>query len=312
MTACLLHYFVIRLSANDEVNGGVALFVNAELVVLAGQDRVYCDADEGCYCEAGEGYDADLDAADGVVYADREDEDKCCDDNVAAVGEVNLVLNDVADADCGDHTVEDEGYAADGCGGHCGDEGCKLRAEGEHYCKACCDADHAGVIDLAECENAGVFTVGGVCRCAEESCQGGCKTVAEEGAVQAGVSNIVLADGGGYGAYVADVLDHGCKRQRNDGEYCAQEHAGVNIHVEEVEYGPVPIDGKAKHISRCDGLNDFCTGCRVKDHGDDIRAEDAEEDGDDLGHALAPDVEADNDDYCGNGDEPVCVAVADR
>lgn len=78
MTACLLHYFVIRLSANDEVNGGVALLVNAELVVLAGQDRVYCDADEGCYREAGEGYDADLDAADGVVDADREDEDKSC------------------------------------------------------------------------------------------------------------------------------------------------------------------------------------------------------------------------------------------
>ena len=36
-----------------------------------------------------------------------------------AVGEVNLVLNNVADADCGDHTVEDEGDAADGRGGHC-------------------------------------------------------------------------------------------------------------------------------------------------------------------------------------------------
>ena len=90
---------IFRLSY-DEVDGGVALLVNAELVVLAGEYRVYDNADEGCDREAGEGYDADLDAADRVVDADCKNKDERCDDDVAAVGEVDLILNDVAYADC--------------------------------------------------------------------------------------------------------------------------------------------------------------------------------------------------------------------
>ena len=179
MTSCFVDFCF--LLANDEVDGGVALLVNAELVVLAGQDRVYCDADEGCDRETGEGYDADLDAADGVVDADREDEDERCNDDIAAVGEVDLVLNDVADTDCGDHTVEDQGDAADGRGGHCCYEGRELRAEGEDYRKACRDADNAGIVDLAESEDAGVLAVGSVCGCAEECRESGRKAVAEEG-----------------------------------------------------------------------------------------------------------------------------------
>ena len=42
----------------------------------------------------------------------------------------DLVLNDIADADRRDHTVEDERYAADGSRGHCSDERGKFRAAG--------------------------------------------------------------------------------------------------------------------------------------------------------------------------------------
>ncbi len=60
------------------------------------------------------------------------------------LGEVDAVLNDVAHADGGDHTVEDHGHAADGGGGHCGDEGCELRAEAEDYREERREADDAG------------------------------------------------------------------------------------------------------------------------------------------------------------------------
>ena len=187
--------FLMLFISDTEVNRGCTLVLLLEDIVLAGQDGIDCNADDGCYCETGQGDNADLDAADGVVDADCKYEDEGCYDDIAAVGEVDLILNDIADTDCGDHTVEDEGYAADGCGGHCGDEGCKLRAEGEEYRKNCGYADYTGVINSGQSQNAGVLAVGGVCRCAEEGCKGGCKTVTEEGAVEAGVCHVVFPAG---------------------------------------------------------------------------------------------------------------------
>ena len=49
-----------------------------------------------------------------VSYTHLEHEDERGDDDVAGVGEVDLVLDDVAHADGGDHAVEHEGHAADG------------------------------------------------------------------------------------------------------------------------------------------------------------------------------------------------------
>ena len=181
--------------SDAEVDGCCTLVLLLEDIVLAGQNCVHDDTYDGGYCEAGQGDNADLDAADRVVDADREDEDEGRYDDIAAVGEVNPILNDIANADCGDHTVEDEGYAADGCGGHCSDECCKLRAEGEDYCKDRCDADYTGVINSGQSQNAGVLAVGGVCRCAEEGCKGGCKTVTEEGAVKSGICHVVFPAG---------------------------------------------------------------------------------------------------------------------
>ena len=129
--------------------------------------------------------------------------------------------------------------------------------------------------------------------------------------MQSGVSNKVLADGGGYRANIADVLDHGRQGQRNDGEQCAQEHAGVNIHAEEVEHAVFPYDGQADPLGGCDLFRDSYAGGGINDHGDDVRADNSEEDGDDLGHALAPNVEADNDNDRSYRYEPVCIAVVD-
>ena len=129
--------------------------------------------------------------------------------------------------------------------------------------------------------------------------------------MQSGVSNIVLTDGGGYRTDIADMLDHGRQGQRHDGEYCAQEHAGVNIHIEQVEYAVFPHDGQADNLGLRDLFRNSSAGGGVYEHGDEVGAEHAEEDGDDLGHALAPDVEADDDDDGRCGYDPVFVAVVD-
>ena len=91
------------------------------------------------------------------------------------------------------------------------------------------DADDARVVDLAEGENAGVFAVGGVGGRAEEGCEGGCQTVAHQGAVQARVLDVVAVAGGGDGGDVADVLDHGGKAQGDDGDGGGQQHVAVEV-----------------------------------------------------------------------------------
>ena len=84
-----------------------------EREVLAGKDGVEDDAHERADGEAGE---RDLERADGERDraglrerdAERQDEDERRDEHVAALAQVDLALNEVADADRGDHSVEDE------------------------------------------------------------------------------------------------------------------------------------------------------------------------------------------------------------
>ena len=72
------------------------------------------------------------------------------------------------------------------------------------------------------------------------------------------------------------------------------------------------MDGDADPCGVSNGGGDRLALCGVNYQCEDIGAEDAEEDGDDLGHALAPYIEA--DDYCNgdNGNEPVAAAVVYR
>lgn len=151
-----------------EVYGCGAFVLLLELVILAGQDGVERNTYKGRYSQTGQRYDADVDASDGVVDADCEHKNQRRDNNIAAVREIDLVLNHIAHADRRDHTVQDKGHTADGRGRHCGYESGKLWAEGEDYSKDCRDADYAGVIDLAQRKNAGILAVGCVRGSAEQ------------------------------------------------------------------------------------------------------------------------------------------------
>ena len=75
---------------------------------------------------------AKADAAHGVE-AQGADQNDGGDDQVAGVGEVDLILNDIAHADGGDHAVQHKADAADDAGGDRVDDGLKLRAEAQNH-----------------------------------------------------------------------------------------------------------------------------------------------------------------------------------
>lgn len=144
---------------------------------------------------------------------------------VAGLSEVNLVFNHVAHTYRGDHTVEHHGYAADGSRRHYADESRKLGAEAEHYGKHCRYADYEGVINLAECKHAGVFAVSGVGRGAEQGGEGGCRPSPSRVRMRPGSGYEVAFAGGGYGANVADMLNHGGEGKGRYGEDRGHEQA---------------------------------------------------------------------------------------
>ena len=82
------------LCPGTEVHGGIALGVDTELVILAGQDGVHEDAHQSCHGQAGhtDGHGADRDN-DGAVVADThsQTQDHGGDEDVAALGEINLI-----------------------------------------------------------------------------------------------------------------------------------------------------------------------------------------------------------------------------
>ena len=129
--------------------------------------------------------------------------------------------------------------------------------------------------------------------------------------MEAGVDHEVLAAGGGDGADIADVLDHGGKGQGHDRQHGGPEDAAVDRAGEEVEHAVFPEDRQAEPLGTADGSGDGGALRGINDECEDVRAEHAEQDRDDLGHALAPHVEADDDQDRDDGDEPVGTAVGD-
>ena len=113
--------------------------------------------------------------------------------------------------------------------------------------------------------------------------------------MQTGVLDEVPAGGGGDGGDVADVLHHG-----GDGDGCHDQDRG------HVELGDDELlqthEVGAGHLGEV-----HLTG----DQRHDVRAYHAQQDGDDLDHALAPDVGGDDDEDGRDGDPPVAGAVID-
>ena len=278
-----------------------------ELIIVAGQDGVQQDADDGGDGQTGQvdGHTADHEGqAAHRVESQRGHQNDGCHDQVAAVGEVHTVLDHIADTDGGDHAVKHEADTADDAGGDGVDDGLKLGAEAQDDGQHCGDADDQRVVDAAQGQNAGVLAVGGVGRAAQQTGHGGGKAVTHQGAVQAGVVDIVVANGGTDGSDVADMLHHGRQRDGQDGEEGADE---LRAAVDGEQAHGALMQRDAEPIGGGNGLEVHRTG----HEGHRVGHQNADQDGQDLDHALAPDV-ADNDRAQRHkGQQPVGLAVGD-
>ena len=110
--------------------------------VFARKDGVEQDAGDGTDGQRGE-RDGDGTEVEGqaVGHAEGADEDDSGDDQVAALGEVDVRLDHVPETGRGDHTVEDEGDTTDGRGRDGVDDGREFRAEGQDRREAGRDAE---------------------------------------------------------------------------------------------------------------------------------------------------------------------------
>ena len=126
--------------------------------------------------------------------------------------------------------------------------------------------------------------------------------------MQAGVGYVVAFAGGGYGANVADMLNHGGEGKGSYGEDGGHEQAGVKVRLgEQTYYGILHLEGQAYPGGLLNGgeVNFAADGSHNVGH------KEAEQYGDYLYHALAPNV-ADYYDRDGKQRyEPVGIAVID-
>ena len=129
--------------------------------------------------------------------------------------------------------------------------------------------------------------------------------------MQARLHQEVLVDGGGDGADIADVLHHSGDGQGDDGDAGGDEHPGVNAVGEKTEDGGVLVYGDANPVGGSHSLGNSGAGGGINDHGDQVGDYNADEDGDDLDHALAPHIANDNHNDGDDGHQPVGAAVVD-
>ena len=301
-------YFIVGRS-DLQVAAGSSLGAvgSVKLVVVAGQDGVEQNAGNGSDGQTGQ---VDVNACDGKadaahrVEAQGAHQNDSGHDQVAAVGKVHMVFHHVAHTDGGDHAVQHKADAADNAGGDGVDDGLKLGAEAQDDGQHSGNADDQRVVDLAQGQHAGVLAVGGVGRAAQQAGHGGGQTVAQQGAVQAGVIDIVVADGGADGGDIAHMLHHGSQCDGDDGEQSADE---LRAAVDGEQTHGLLVQGDAEPGRVGDLLEVHGTG----DQSHRVGHQHTDQDGQDLDHALTPDV-ADNDHAQRHkGQQPVGLAVGD-
>ena len=288
--------------------------VGTELVILAGEDGIHQDTHQSGHGQTGEadgdGAQRDLNGT-GVADTHSQTHDHGGNQDIAALREVYLVFYHVPDTHSGDHAVEHQADTAHGGGRHGDNESGELGAEGQDNGEHGSHTDHLGIINLAQGQHAGVFTVGGVGGSAEEGGQGGGQTVAYQSPVEAGILNKVLADGGRNGADVAYMLHHGSQRDGHDGHDGGHQQTMVQVGTEDREGGLMPHNGKTYPVCLAHQGNQVLPGGRIHNHGEDIGADHTQQDGNDLHHALAPDIAGHHDQDGNQSHPPVVGAVGD-
>ena len=125
--------------------------------------------------------------------------------------------------------------------------------------------------------------------------------------MQTGVGNVVALAGGANSRDIADMLDHGRKGQRHDGDDGRRGKTAIELRSKERKHGVVPHDGQTNP-----GSGGNARKINFAEHGGNgVAHHNAQQNRHDLNHATAPDVADDDHGHSDNGNKPIGLAVGD-
>ena len=209
---------------------------------------------------------------------------------------IYLTFNQYADTAGSDYAEQQDADTAHNRNGDAVDQLAELTAEGKNNRHDSSAADNPGAVNLGNCHNADVFTIGGVRSCAGKAADNVGKAVGEQGTGQARILNqVAVYNVAGY-YEMADMFS-----QNN--ECCrSNDHNSVDIENRSVEMRylePWGIDYRLE----VDDTHDSCKN---------ITADNAEENRDDAHEAAEGNGadDADSQREHGNGDAGGVDAVA--
>lgn len=202
---------------------------------------------------------------------------------------IYLTFNQYADAAGSDYAEQQDADAAHNRNGDTVNQLAELAAEGKNNRHDSSAADNPGAVNLGNCHNADVFTIGSVRSCASKAADNVGKAVGEQGSGQARILNQVAVNNVAGYYEMADMLSQNneCGRSNN--------HNSVDIENRSVEMRYLE-PGSVDYRLEVDDTHDSCKN---------ITADNAEENRDDA-HEAAEGNRADNADrQCEHGNSDV-------
>ena len=217
--------------------------------------------------------------------ADAGDQDGSGDEQVLVLVQIHLL--DHLQTGNSDEAVQGDANTAHDAAGDGIQEGHEGSEEGDHdaHDGSGGDGDDGGVAGNGNTANG--LTVGGVGAAAEDSTGEGANAVTQQGAVQAGILQQVLANDGGQVLVVSQVLredheGHGNIGHQNSGEVA---HIQILYALHGLQEGKLR-HSKDLHILEQGEVNNG-NAAQGKDGGHNIARQDTDDEGDHLGHLLA-------------------------
>ena len=123
--------------------------------------------------------------------------------------------------------------------------------------------------------------------------------------MQTRIGNVVALAGGADSGDITDMLDHGRKGQRHDGDDGRRGKTAIELRPKERKHGVIPHDGQTNPGSSCDARKiDLAQRSR-----NGIAHHNAQQNRHNLDHAAAPNVADDDHSHGDNGNKPVGLAV---
>ena len=196
-----------------------------------------------------------------------------------------------------DEAVQRDAHAAHDAGGDGVDEADEGIKEAQQHTVDRGDSDGADGGVARDGDAADGLAVGGVGAAAKQRAHDGARAVAQQGAVQAGIGNQVMADDGGEVLVVGNMLGQGHEghggEENEQAQHVARAADGVGSVLISAEHAQ---EGEARHLEQLhvieggelDQLQRFAAGGTAdegQDQGDHIRAQDTDDEGHHL-HAL--------------------------